>query len=100
MESGPKTAKGRRTIAIAPVVMEALRGYRRHQREETGTSAPAGQTRGLSSPTRTVVASTPTSSCGPFSGLPGVPGCRSSRSTGSVTGPPPLVSPLGFPCWR
>ena len=34
VESGPKTAKGRRTIAIAAVVVEALLGYRRHQREE------------------------------------------------------------------
>jgi integrase len=31
--SEPKTAKARRTIAIAPVVVEALRSYRRHQRE-------------------------------------------------------------------
>ena len=34
VESEPKTAKARRTIAIAPVVVEALRSYRRHQREE------------------------------------------------------------------
>ena len=58
VESGPKTAKGRRTIAIAPVVVEALRGYRRHQREEHLALGPAGQTPGSSSPTRTVVAST------------------------------------------
>jgi integrase len=47
VESGPKTAKGRRTIAIAPGVVEALRAHRRRQLEERLSWGPAWTDTGL-----------------------------------------------------
>ena len=47
VDSGPKTSRSRRTIAIAPVVVEALRAQRERQRQEQQAWGPAWAATGL-----------------------------------------------------
>ncbi len=47
VENTPKTAKGRRTIALAPAVVDALRAYRAHQSEWRLAWGPAWVDTGL-----------------------------------------------------
>ena len=46
IESEPKTAKGRRQLALDPATVEALRSHRIHQLEERRTAGPCWQEQG------------------------------------------------------
>jgi integrase len=95
--SEPKTTKGRRSIALDPATVAALREHRRWQLEKRLAVGPgAGRTRGWCSPGRTVGRYTQSGSPNGSSSTPEPPGCRGSGCTTSATVTPPPPWPPGF----
>ena len=72
----PKTAKGRRSLTLAPEVLDALRAHRAHQAAEV----PTTPTRAWSSPPRTAGSCTRRRSRACSFARPSAPACRRSGS--------------------
>ena len=100
--SGPKTAKGRRSIALDPATVAALREHRRRQLETGWRSARAGRTQAWCSPGQTVEHCTQSGSPDGSSSTPGPPACRRSGCTTCATATrprrwPPASRPRSSP---
>jgi integrase len=94
--SEPKTAKGRRSLALDPATVAALRQHRARQAEERLAVGRGGTTRASCSPGRTAVPSTLSGSRPGSSSSPKRPAFRGSGCTTSGTATPAPPSPPAF----
>ena len=99
-ESEPKTRMGKRSLALDPATLAALRSTRLARSRNAPTSGRPGWTRGWCSPGRTAPPSTRTSSPTGSGGWPAPPACRRSGCTTSATATPPRRwPPASRPRW-
>jgi integrase len=83
--SEPKTARGRRSLALDPTTVAALRDHRRRQLQGGWRSAPSRKSPAWCSPDRTAAPSTPSGSPAGSSSMPGRPASRRSGCTTCAT---------------
>ena len=91
--SEPKTARSRRSIALDPATVAALRQHQADQAADRAAVGPATRTPGWSSPIRTARRSTPSGSPTGSGSMFAPPGCPRSACTACATATPRRRSP-------